>query len=156
MKKIIFAAAAVVLAALFSGCSKNNADGPVVDPVDNAFYTGKMTVMDGDTENVSENVTVEVSFTADDTVQLLFKKVKFVPQMPVTLDVTVPGVKRERQKDGSYVLSGDGIVPEAMTLPYPKFTVTGLSGTLATGSLVLSLKFGEYPVEYSGTAVLTD
>lgn len=155
MKKI-FLVFAAMSAALVSGCSKNNPDGPVIDPVDNVFYTGKMTVLDGETENVSENVTVEVSFTADDTVQLLFKKVKFVPQMPMTLDVTVPGVKRERQKDGSYVLSGDGIVPETMTLPYSKFTVTGLSGTLAPGSLVMSLKFGEYPVEYSGTAVLTD
>ena len=155
MRKSFFVFAALS-AALVSGCSENNPDEPVIDPVEDAVYVGTMTVMSAGVENVSEDVNVEVSFADNDTVTLLFRKVKFVPQMPVTLDVTVPGVGCDVQADGSYVLSGDGIVPETMTLPYPKFTVTGLSGKVDAESIVLSLKFGEYPVKYSGEVVRAD
>lgn len=152
MKKICFALAAC-LAALVSGCSKDTPDGPD-NPGDVApaasEYVGTMTVNASGTENVSENVTVEVTEESASAVTLVFRKVKFVPQMPMSLDVTVPGVKCMPEKDGTFTLSGDGIVPTALAMPYPKFTVTGLSGTLGGGSLEVSLNFGEYPTAYSG------
>ena len=80
----------------------------------------------------------------------MFYKVKFVPQMPVSLDVSVPGVGFE-VKNGTIELSADGIVPlSGGTLPFPKYTVTGLSGTLTDTVILMKLNFGEYPVAYDG------
>ena len=84
---------------------------------------------------------------------MVFHKVKFVPQMPVSLDVTVPDVKYSRAADGSLLLSSDGIVPITMMQPYPKYTVTGLSGKMSDKTLSISLNFGEFPTSYSGNVV---
>lgn len=150
MKRMILAAAAALLAVFMTGCSKDNSgDSPVIDPVEPASYTGTLKVTSDGVENTTENVHVSVSFQENGTVDILFHKVKFVPQMPVTLDVTVPGVSSEA-KDGVYHLSGEDIIPVAMGMPYEKFKVTGLSGTLNEDIMSLSLNFGQYPTSYSG------
>ena len=118
-------------------------------------YSGKMTVSASGTDNVSEGVEVDV--VLDDkskTASIEFKGVKFVPQMPVTLDVTVPGVAYV-EKDGCLEFSGDDIIPlSGGTLPFPKYTVKGLSGTLDKSCLSLTLNFGDYPVTYEGAQSL--
>ncbi len=150
MKRIVFAVAASMLALFMVGCSKNpSGSDPVIDPVEDISYTGVLNVTSGGVENASENVNVSVSFNEDKTVDILLHKVKFVPQMPFPLDVTVPGVKYEC-RDGVYSLSGDGIVPVAVGVPYEKFKVSGLTGTLDENTLSLSLRFGQYPTSYSG------
>ena len=114
-------------------------------------YSGKMTVTAGGVENVSDNVLVEARIDEKaQTLDILFYKVKFVPQMPISLDVTVSGVKFS-VSDGSMKFSGDGIVPlSGGTVPFPKYTVTSLTGTLSDSGLYLSLNFGDYPVSYTG------
>lgn len=150
MKKMFFAVAASMLALFMVGCSKNPSGAdPVIDPVEDVSYMGVLKVTSDGVENTSENVNVSVSFKEDKTVDILLHKVKFVPQMPVTLDVTVPGVKYEC-RDGVYSLSGDGIVPVTMGMPYEKFKVSGLTGTLDENTLSLALRFGQYPTSYSG------
>ena len=70
--------------------------------------------------------------------------------MPITLDVTIPDVAYT-EKNGTVVFSGDGIVPlSGGTVPFPKYTVTALSGTLTATGLFLGLNFGDYPVTYTG------
>lgn len=153
MKKLIFIAASL-LAAFMTGCSKSpSADGPVIDPTEDVSYIGTMKVISDDVENVSEKVNVSVLFNEDATVDILFHKVKFVPQMPVTLDVTVPGVKYDVGKDGVYTISGDGIVPVTLGMPYEKFKVSGLTGSFDDATLSLSLTFGKYPTSYTGSRV---
>ncbi len=150
MKKI-FMLLLAVMPLLTMSCSKE--DGDVENPLlsRNYEYSGTMTVTADGIDNVSEEVKVEVRIdeTAK-TLDIMFYKVKFVPQMPVSLDVSVPGVGFE-VKNGTIELSADGIVPlSGGTLPFPKYTVTGLSGTLTDSGILMKLNFGKYPVAYEG------
>lgn len=150
MKKI-FMLLLAVMPLLTMSCSKE--DGDVENPLlsGNYEYSGTMTVTADGIDNVSEEVKVEVRIdeTAK-TLDIMFYKVKFVPQMPVSLDVSVPGVGFE-VKNGTIELSADGIVPlSGGTLPFPKYTVTGLSGTLTDSGILMKLNFGKYPVAYEG------
>lgn len=151
MKKILILLAAIMT--LPMSCSKEN--GTVNDPLtsEEYEYSGKMTVTASGVENVSENVEVDVILDEKTkTASIGFEDVKFVPQMPVTLDVTIPEVSYV-EKDGQIEFSGDGIVPlSGGILPFPKYTVTALSGTLTKSRLRLTLNFGDYPVTYEGTS----
>ncbi len=132
-------------------CSKE--DGSNEEPLaaNEYEYSGTLTVTAGGSDNVSESVAVDCLLDKDTrTMKILFNKVKFVPQMPITLDVTVPDVAYS-EKNGTIEFSGDGIVPlSGGTVPFPKYTVTALSGTLTATGLSLSLNFGDYPVTYTG------
>ena len=136
---------------LAMSCSKE--DGSNEEPlVANEYeYSGTMTVTAGGSDNVSEDVAVDCLLDKEaSTMKILFHKVKFVPQMPISLDVTVPDVAYS-EKNGTVEFSADGIVPlSGGTVPFPKYTVTALSGTLNATGLSLSLNFGDYPVTYVG------
>lgn len=50
-----------------------------------------MTVTAGGSDNISEDVAVDCLLDKEaSTMKILFHKVKLVPQMPISLDVTVP------------------------------------------------------------------
>lgn len=146
LKAFLFAAVLVVAAA----CSKNEPVKIIETPAE-TVYSGTMTVVAGGKDNVSENVKVNVNLQEDGTATIIFNKVKFVPQMPVSLDVTVPGVKCEC-RENEIILSGNDIVPLAMGMPYAKYNVTSLSGKIIAGKLTVSLNFGEFATSYVGDA----
>lgn len=146
LKAFLFAAVLVVAAA----CSKNEPVKIIETPAE-TVYSGTMTVVADGKDNISENVKVNVSFQEDGTATIIFNKVKFVPQMPVSLDVTVPGVTCEIRKN-EIILSGNDIVPLAMGMPYEKYKVTSLSGKIIAGKLTVSLNFGEFATSYAGDA----
>lgn len=146
LKAFLFAAVLVVAAA----CSKNDPVKIIETPAE-TVYSGTMTVVADGKDNVSENVKVNVSFQEDGTATIIFNKVKFVPQMPVSLDVTVPGVTCEI-RENEIILSGNDIVPLAMGMPYEKYKVTSLSGKIIDGKLTVSLNFGGYATSYAGAA----
>lgn len=148
-KKLILIASMLLAVA---GCSKNNVNEEKEAPR-SSVYSGSLKVVAGGKDNVTEGVEVNADIDKDGVLTLVFHKVKFVPQMPVSLDVTVPDVKYSREADGSLLLSGDGIVPITMMQPYPKYTVTGLSGKMSGKALSISLNFGEFPTSYSGNVV---
>lgn len=146
LNAFLIAAVSVVAAA----CSKNEPVKIIETPAE-TVYSGTMTVVAGGKDNVSENVKVNVSLQDDGTVTIIFNKVKFVPQMPVSLDVTVPGVKCEI-RENEIILSGNDIVPLAMGMPYAKYKVTSLTGKITAGKLTVSLNFGEFATSYVGDA----
>lgn len=77
-------------------------------------------------------------------------QIRFVPQMPVTIDVTVPGVTLQPgEKD--IVLTCVEVVPKALGGDYPRYTVTNLTGKIVGNELTFSLNFGSYPTSYRGT-----
>lgn len=146
LKAFLIAAVLVVAAA----CSKNEPVKIIETPTE-TVYSGTMTVVAGGKDNVSENVNVNVNLQDDGTATIIFNKVKFVPQMPVSLDVTVPGVTCEiREKE--IMLSGNDIVPLAMGMPYERYKVTSLSGKIIAGKLTISLNFGVFATSYVGDA----
>ena len=140
----LIAAALTVAAA----CSKNEPE-KIIETLTETVYSGTMTVVADGKDNVSENV--NVSPQDDGTATIIFNKVKFVPQMPVSLDVTVPGVKCEI-RENEIILSGNDIVPLAMGMPYKKYKVTSLTGKITAGKLKISLNFGEFATSYVGDA----
>lgn len=148
-KKLILIASMLLAVA---GCSKDNVNEEKETPR-SSVYSGSLNVVAGGKDNVTEGVEVNADIDKDGVLTLVFHKVKFVPQMPVSLDVTVPDVKYSREADGSLLLSGDGIVPITMMQPYPKYTVTGLAGKMSDKALSVSLNFGEFPTSYSGNVV---
>ena len=145
---MLLMAAALLLS---QSCTKENGSNEEPLVANEYEYSGTMTVTAGGTDNVSEDVAVDCLLDKDaHTMKILFHKVKFVPQMPVSLDVTVPDVGYS-EKGGSVKFSGDGIVPlSGGTVPFPKYTVTALSGTLTATGITLRLNFGDYPVIYTG------
>lgn len=146
LNAFLIAAVSVVAAA----CSKNEPVKIIETPAE-TVYSGTLTVVAGGKDNVSENVNVNVNLQDDGTATIIFNKVKFVPQMPVSLDVTVPGVTCEIRKN-EVILSGNDIVPLAMGMPYAKYNVTSLSGKITAGKLTVSLNFGEFATSYVGDA----
>lgn len=141
-----FLIAAVLTVA--AACSKNEPVKIIETPTE-TVYSGTMTVVAGGKDNVSENVNVNLQ--DDGKATIIFNKVKFVPQMPVSLDVSVPGVKCEI-RENEIILSGNDIVPLAMGMPYAKYNVTSLTGKIVAGKLTISLNFGEFATSYDGDA----
>lgn len=136
---------------LAMSCSKEEGSNEEPIVANEYEYSGTMTVTAGGSDNVSEDVAVDCLLDKEaSTMKILFHKVKFVPQMPISLDVTVPDVAYS-EKNGTVEFSADGIVPlSGGTVPFPKYTVTALTGTLNATGLSLSLNFGDYPVTYVG------
>lgn len=146
--KLLNAFLIAVVSVVAAACSKNEPVKIIETPAE-TVYSGTMTVVVGGKDNVSENVNVNLQ--DDGTATIIFNKVKFVPQMPVSLDVTVPGVKCEI-RENEIILSGNDIVPLAMGMPYAKYNVTSLNGKITAGKLTVSLNFGEFATSYVGDA----
>lgn len=145
MKTILLALAVF---GIFS-CTKAETDITEKSPE----YIGTMTVIYDGEEFVTGNVSVMVGMSEDSaTMDIKMLKVKFVPAMPVRIDVLIPGVRVESVSDdgGTVVFSGDGIIPYALGGEYKKFVVSGLSGKIDNGTLSFDLVFGEYPTSYEG------
>ena len=101
----------------------------------------------------TENVVLTVNYDQKKgQASILFNQVKFVPQMPVTLDITVPGVTAT--VSGEKVnLSAEGVEPTVGGVPYENYLVTGLNGSIYKGVLDISLKFGNFPTKFNGTHI---
>jgi hypothetical protein len=150
-KQILYLLAALAFVPGFVSCEDD--DDEDVNPIltETTSYTGTLTVnyegADVNTDSVTLDVIPESGMK---TVTILFNKVKFVPQMPVSLDISVPGVTAEESGD-KIILSGENIVPIAMKQEFALYTVTGLTGTIENGTLDLSLNFGQYATSFTGS-----
>ena len=117
----------------------------------NSLYVGTVSVeYDG---GVYDNPDIQVACipSADGkTADIVIYKIKFVPKMPVRIDVTIPRVKVTSLQDGLQ-LSCNDITPLALGGEYPKYQVYDLRGSVTDDKLSLSLLFGEYPTRFSGT-----
>ena len=138
MKKI-FMLLLAVMPLLTMSCSKE--DGDVENPLlsGNYEYSGTMTVTADGIDNVSEEVKVEVRIdeTAK-TLDIMFYKVKFVPQMPVSLDVSVPGVGFE-VKNGTIELSASlmaAITARALSMAFCVGVNTSLMISICRGLMI--------------------
>lgn len=145
-KHMLMAVAAVAAIA----CQKNEPE-VVVEPKEGS-YVGTVTVNSTSGE-VFDNENIEVSFTPSEdgtTATLVLYQIKFTPKMPMTLDVTIPEVNITAEGQ-EIILECAEVVPLAMGGPYPKYTVTELTGKIADGQLTFSLNFGATPTSFTGT-----
>ena len=148
MRRILFFIFIILLS-----CSCSRLETEIGD--DTPEYRGTMTVTYDGREYVTGNVAVRAALSRDgSTVDLKLLKVKFVPQMPVRLDITVPDIPvLETGGNGTVSFAADGILPYTLGGYYEKYVVKDLSGTLDGNSIFFSLSFGDYPTVYDGSTV---
>lgn len=138
----------IFAALLFVGCGKVDSDEPLLPEESN--YVGTVTVQFEGAPFDNENISVDFTPAEDGlSASITIHQIRFVPQMPVTIDVTVPGIDLQRSKE-KILLSCERVVPLAMGGEFPRYTVTGLSGEISGDTLVFSLNFGDYPTSFKG------
>ncbi|MCQ2216963.1 MAG: hypothetical protein MJZ33_00585 [Paludibacteraceae bacterium] len=115
-------------------------------------YLGKMNVEFADLTYETDSINIISSYDSLGMLVLDFKGVKFVPQMPVKLDITVPSIPC--QKNGDVVtFQADTIIPTMSSKPMPKYTASNIKGEIKGDSIAFSLNFADYPTSYKGKVV---
>lgn len=134
------------------GCGEITPETPLTP--EESDYVGTVTVIYNEAPFDNENI--HVSFTPDEygqTSSLTLHQIRFVPQMPVTIDVTVPDIILQCTTE-KIILSCERCIPLAMGGEYPKYTVTDLKGEIVGNELTFSLNFGDYPTSFKGSLEL--
>ncbi len=152
MKQFKFLAALLIAGATFAACDKDDKnDEPTPAETTSASFQGTLTVdqTDGSTYT-QENVVVDYAITDTAGFVLVFNQVSFSPKMPVKLDMTIPNVSYV-MVGSEITLAGDKIVPLAMGGEFPKYIITNLTGTIADGTLSVSMNCGSSPMKFDGT-----
>jgi len=142
-----------ILMTFMASCQKP----PTIITEDSPGYSGTMKVVYEGKDFPQNNIVVKVETDLDaGTMDIRLEKVKFVPAMPVQIDVTIMDIPFEEAADGSLNFSADGSVPWAMGGPYDTYRVDGLTGVIDGDELSFSLDFHNtkkavaYPTTYSG------
>lgn len=133
-------------------CQKHNTEEII--PVERTDYEGTVSVeYKGETYD-TPGIKVNYAPSEDgSTADITIYRIKFVPQMPVTIDVTIPAVPVDRRENAIF-FSGENIVPMALGGEVPRYLVTALSGTIEKDSISFSLNFGDFPTRYSGIQIV--
>ena len=152
MKHLKFMTALLAAGMLFAACDKNDDknETPENETVTSDSFVGTLIVnlTDG-TDYTQEDVMVDYAITDTAGFVLTFNQVSFSPKMPMKLDMSIPNVSYVIA--GSEItLAGDGIVPLAMGKEFPQYTITKLTGTIADGTMSVSMNCGSSPMKFSG------
>ncbi|MBO4806387.1 MAG: hypothetical protein J5554_10125 [Paludibacteraceae bacterium] len=116
---------------------------------DTTSYIGQMFVDYSDLTYRSDSVNVKSSYDSLGNVNLDLLGVRFVPQMPVTVNLTVPSIPK-KQSEGVITFQADTVVPTMSSRPVEKYTAYDIKGEIKGDSITFSLKFGDYPTSYKG------
>ena len=139
------------MAALLSGCGQAGPETPVSPEVSD--YAGTVTVIYKDAPFDNKNIRVRFTPSEDSmSASITIYQIRFVPQMPVTIDVTIPDITLLSTHE-KITLSCERVVPLALGGEYPKYTVTDLQGEIIGKELSFSLNFGDYPTSFRGQIV---
>lgn len=151
MKRIL-----IILAFVFAfiACEK----APTVITDDSPEYTGTMTVAYEGEDFRQNDIKVLGEFDqSKTTIDIKLQKVKFVPAMPIRIDVTIMDIPVVSTGEDSWSFEADGLIPWAMGGPYDTYRVDDLHGTISGSTIELSLGFfntkkqENYPTSYNGT-----
>lgn len=145
MKRIFQALFAAALSLAPVACGTDEPE--VVLPEPTGELTGSFSIVNSDGTTFSMDAIRSDYEILDGTVDITLYEISFSPRMPMTLDMTIPGVKIS-QVSGGYSLSADSIVPLALGRPFEQYMVTKLTGTLTTTGLSLKMDIGGCPSEY--------
>lgn len=138
---------------VLTSCEKVPTDSTEGAPL----YSGRMTVVYEGEEFSQDNIQVQVQFNQDRTaVDIKLFKVKFVPAMPIRINVEIKDVPLTEESAGVWSFSADDITPWAMGGPYKGYRVDDLEGRITEESVDFELGFfntkksENYPTSYSG------
>ncbi len=145
--KFIAAMAAVLLPLVVVSCGTK--EEPEILPDPQGEFTGSFSIVNSDGTTFSME-TVRAGYeVGEGTVDITLYGVSFSPRMPMTLDMTIPGVAIAKGPDG-YSLSSASTTPTALGKPFPNYMVTDLSGSLTGSDLSLRMEIGGCPSTYIG------
>lgn len=132
----------------------NNGNNTPEEPDADILFVGVMEVDQND-GTIFTKEAQEVTYKIDDegVMNIEMRGAKFAAAMPLTLDMTIPGVGYTETTDG-YVLEAESIVPLAMGGEFAQFTITNLTGTITDTELTMEFMCGAFPVTYTGTKQL--
>jgi hypothetical protein len=143
----------LALAYTLVACEK----APTVITEDSPEYTGTMVVAYEGEDFKQTGIKVLGEFDeSKSTIDIKLQKVKFVPAMPIRIDVTIMDVPVVSTGEDSWSFEADGLTPWAMGGPYDTYRVDDLRGTISDDSIEFSLGFyntkkqENYPTSYSG------
>ena len=117
-----------------------------------ASYKGSVFVIYEGKEYETKDIKVTFRKDNESTATISMYGVKFVPQMPVTIDLDLPGVNYQT-KENSYVITDNNIIPTMKGDPVEKYIATDINGTANKDALSFSLYFGKYPTRYEGQRI---
>ncbi len=144
---LLFSALCAVM--LTTACENGNNNDLPNNPDESKCYKGTMIVDQNDgTVYTQEGVEVDYEIKGD-KLNFVMYKVKFANGMPIKLDMVIEGVNYT-EVNGTYTITGNGIVPYAMGGPFEKYTITNLTGIITDTEFTLDFMCGEYPVTYEG------
>ena len=143
------------LAAMLFGrvaCDNEKAPEPVIDLDTTTAYNGTVSVIVAGQEISTTNSVIEIDPSEDGkSFNIVFKMIKFVPQMPA-LDITIPAIGYV-VADEAISFAAESIIPLCLGGEFPQYLVTGLRGSITATSIDLSLKFGDFQTSFRGTIV---
>ena len=120
-------------------------------------YQGKMTVLYEGESFEQSGIKVMAEFDKDmNSLDIMLKKVKFVPAMPIRIDVTIMDIPCSENADGTFTFAADDLIPWAMGGHYDTYRVDDLIGTVSDDCLTFDMLFFNtkknegYPTSYSG------
>ncbi|MCL1868455.1 MAG: hypothetical protein FWF72_05875 [Paludibacter sp.] len=129
---------AIIAVALFACKKEEPKPEPPIIVADNV-YAGQLTVNNNGVSEISDLEINLITTAKEDSVVLLFNKVKFIAAMPVGFDIKVP-VKSSSPNCPS-ALSGTGITPYLGNVLYQSFRVDNVQGIVTNDSLKVDMEF---------------
>jgi len=144
-KNILSAFAAVVMSLTLVACGTEEPEEILPDPT--GELTGSFSIVNSDGTTFTMDAIRAGYEVGEGTVDIILYAISFSPKMPMTLDMTIPGVKCVKSS-GGYSLSADSIVPIALGRPFENYMVTDLSGSLTDKGLSLDMEIGGCPSTY--------
>lgn len=151
MKLLKFFALAAMLFGMVA-CNNEKTPEPVIDLDTTTAYNGTVSVIVAGQEISTTNSVIEIEPSENGkSFNIVFKMIKFVPQMPA-LDITIPAVGYV-VADEAISFAAESTIPLCLGGEFPQYLVTGLKGTITANSIDLSLKFGEFQTSFRGIIV---
>lgn len=144
-RHIIKAVFAVAISFFLVACGSKEPE--IILPEPAGELTGSFSIVNSDGTTFSMDAIRAGYEIKGNNVDITLYSVSFSPRMPMTLDMTIPGISCTLSSS-AYSLSGDNIVPTALGRPFENYMVTGLTGTLTDTGLALKMQIGGCPSEY--------
>ena len=114
-------------------------------------YVGLMNVTMPDAPTYSNPTAECLCALGTDKMTIVLLNAKFAENMPVALDsVKVEGIAYTKDAEGEVSFSGENIVPILKGVPFAKYTLSSLQGSIKGDSLQFKCNMGEFPLSYVG------
>lgn len=133
-------------------CGDKGTDGPK-NEIKEGTYVGTVIadLNDGTPVYTINDVNVELTSNENGTVDVKMLDVKFAEAMPVSINITAPGITATKTEEG-HAFSGKDIIPLVMGGPNKDYMITSLSGTLIGETLSFEMTSKGYSLTYTGTS----